>query len=697
MENEGPKRENRKGTKPVRARFSMSYLRSASLLRRLFLYFASLLVVSTCVTAVVGMYLMRRMVRVEAQRWVRSDLRAAWAVYDGELEHLRHTLECTAEKPSLRAFLKAKDAVALQENLELMAHRYKLDFLTITDQEGKTLARGFPPFAVGDHRATDSYVAQALHGEHAVGTQIIPQSLLRLEGEELVERVFMVFEPTPKTKPRAVDRETSGMAVKAAVPIQGANGETIGVLYGGKLLNRNYDVVDRVKDIVFKGERYKDKEIGTVTIFQWDLRISTNVRTANGHRAIGTRVSTDVYDQVLENGLGWYNRAFVVNDWYITAYEPIRDVSGAVIGMLYVGVLEAKYADMRRNIMVAFLLIAILSGVLLMVVCYAIARRIVRPITRLRDGARRLGEGYLDEQIKVPRARDEIADLTTAFNDMAKSLRSDQKEMTRSNLELQELNRSYFEMLGMVTHELKNLINPVKLYATSFQSGLMGKLSEEQGEAMDAIVRNLDRFDDMIRKYLSLSRVERSELEIAPEAFDFRRDLVDKVLVNSDKEIRSHDMRVENRVPEGLMVWADRNLLTVVFQNLIFNAVRYGRDGGTIRIFAEERPDEVRVHVWNEGDGIPTDRLETIFGKFTRLEREGARGKIGTGLGLFLARQIMEEHGGKIWAESEEGSFADFVFTIPKKTTNDYPSGGGVEREGGRIDGREKEDSGDRG
>jgi two-component system NtrC family sensor kinase len=697
MENEGSKRENMKGTKPVRARFFISHFRSVSLLRRLFLYFAFLLVVSTCVSAVVGMYLMRRMVRVEAQRWVRSDLRAAWAVYDGELEHLRHMLECTAEKPSLRALLEAKDAVALQENLELMAHRYKLDFLTITDKEGKTLARGFPPFVEGDHQATDSYVAQALHGEHAVGTQIIPQSLLRLEGEELIERAFMIFEPTPKTKPRAVDRETSGMVIKAAVPIRGANGETIGVLYGGKVLNRNYDVVDRVKDIVFKGERYKNKEIGTVTIFQWDLRISTNVRTANGHRAIGTRVSSDVYDQVLENGLGWYNRAFVVNDWYITAYEPIRDIDGAVIGILYVGVLEAKYADMRRDIMFVFLAIAILGGALLVVICYAIARRIVRPIIRLHDGALRLGKGHLDEQIEVPGTRDEIAELTEAFNDMAKSLRSDQEEMKRSNRELQELNRSYFEMLGMVTHELKNLINPVKLYATSFQSGLMGKLNEEQGEAMDAIVRNLDRFDDMIRKYLSLSRVERSEVEIAPEAFDFRRDLVDKVLVNSDKEIRSHDMRVENRVPEGLTIWADRSLLTVVVQNLTFNAVRYGRDGGEIRIFAEERPDEVRVNVWNEGEGIPADRLETIFGKFTRLEREGARGKIGTGLGLFLARQIIEKHGGRIWAESEEGKFANLVFTIPKKTTNAQGSGHGVEREGGQIDGGEKENPGDRG
>ena len=696
MNDEVPGGNKREVKMPDRTRFSVLF-HFAGLQRKLFLYFSSLLVVSTCATAVVGAYLMRRMVRTEAQRWVRSDLRAAWAVYDGELERIRHTLEWIARSPSLMDLLETRNAVVLQGELELLVHRHEFDFLTVTDQEGKTLARGVPPFFSGDDRAADPYVARALRGEDTAGTQIISQALLRLEGEELVEQAFMVFKETPKAKPRAVDLEVSGMALKAAVPVEGSGGETIGVLYGGKLLNRNYDIVDRVKEMVFKGEKYNDKEIGTVTIFQWDLRISTNVRTANGHRAIGTRVSADVYDQVLENGFGWYNRAFVVNDWYITAYEPIRSIDGAVIGMLYVGVLEAKYADMRRNLTLAFMVIAILGGALLMVICYVVARRIVRPIERLRDGARRLGEGHLDEQIEVPGTDDEIVELTAAFNDMARSLHSHQEKLCHSNQELQELNRSYFEMLGMVTHELKNLINPVKLYATSLQSGLIGDLSGEQGEAVDAIVRNLDRFDDMIRKYLSLSRVERSELEIAPEELDLRRDLVDKVLANSDKEIRSHTMRVENSVPEGLTVWGDRNLLTVVVQNLIFNAVRYGREGGQIRVSSEERPGEVYVSVWNEGDGIPTDRLETIFGKFTRLGREGARGKIGTGLGLFLARQIMEKHGGRIWAESKEGKFANFVFTVSRTPSNEYADNRGDEREGGGTDGGEEEDSGDRG
>ena len=164
------------------------------------------------------------------------------------------------------------------------------------------------------------------------------------------------------------------MCVKAAVPVFGYDGNLIGVLYDGNLLNRNYKIVDRVKEIVYQEVKYKGKDIGTATIFQGDLRISTNVKQEDGSRAIGTRVSEEVYEQVLEKGLPWIDRAFVVNNWYIAAYEPIKNIEGKIIGVLYVGILEEKFMDMRNRAIAMFSVITLAGMIMALVVSSFLAR-----------------------------------------------------------------------------------------------------------------------------------------------------------------------------------------------------------------------------------------------------------------------------------------------------------------------------------
>jgi two-component system NtrC family sensor kinase len=146
------------------------------------------------------------------------------------------------------------------------------------------------------------------------------------------------------------------MVLKSAYPVVDAKGQVLGVLVGAILLNRNYEIVDRIKNIVFRDAKYKGKEIGTATIFLGEWRISTNVIDKEGHRAVGTRAMKEVQDQVLQNGLPWMQRAYVVDDWYITAYEPIRDFQDKVVGMLYVGILETKYTVLKERLILLFML-----------------------------------------------------------------------------------------------------------------------------------------------------------------------------------------------------------------------------------------------------------------------------------------------------------------------------------------------------
>jgi two-component system NtrC family sensor kinase len=166
--------------------------------------------------------------------------------------------------------------------------------------------------------------------------------------------------------------------LRSAYPILDFNGKVIGVLTGGVLLNRNYEIVDRIKNIVFKDAQYKGKEIGTATIFLGDLRISTNVMDKEGNRAIGTRASREVYEQVLGKGTPWIHRAFVVDEWYITAYEPIRDVQDKIIGMLYVGMLESKYALMKERLILLFFFFSMSGMLIALTVSFLLSYRMLK-------------------------------------------------------------------------------------------------------------------------------------------------------------------------------------------------------------------------------------------------------------------------------------------------------------------------------
>jgi signal transduction histidine kinase len=126
-------------------------------------------------------------------------------------------------------------------------------------------------------------------------------------------------------------------------------------------------------------------------------------------------------------------------------------------------------------------------------------------------------------------------------------------------------------------------------------------------------------------------------------------------------------MLVRNQIPEDLVLNGDPNLLRVVYDNVLSNAVRYGQEGGDIVLGAQQRADEVILTVRNDGEGIPPEKMALLFKKFSRLDSSEHAGKRGTGLGLYICREIVEKHGGEMWAESQVGKWAEFVFTVPRQ------------------------------
>jgi two-component system NtrC family sensor kinase len=316
------------------------------------------------VTSLIVNSLITNQIIFEAQERVKEDLNTARYVYASKIREIDRTIRWTAIRHVLKKGLKEKNISSIRNELEGLMVEEGLDFLTLVDRNGVVVFRFHNPPVSGDSLLHDPFIRLALERKEISGTQVLSGDELSKEGRSLTQKAVIQSIPVPKEKPAKKMEETSGMVLKAANPIIDFNGEVLGVLTGGVLLNRNFEIVDQIKNIVFKDAKYKGKEIGTATIFLGDLRISTNVIDKEGNRAMGTRAMQEVQQQVLGKGVPWIQRAFVVDDWYITAYEPIRDVQDKIVGMLYVGMLESKYALMKERLILLFFFFS-MSGMLI--------------------------------------------------------------------------------------------------------------------------------------------------------------------------------------------------------------------------------------------------------------------------------------------------------------------------------------------
>jgi len=625
--------------------------------------------------AVLSATLVNRYTIGEAENRVRIYMRAAWEIHDNKIGRTRAALEVLARDPVVVNFLAAGApeamTVQLRDTLEAIRRDQKMDILNVLSPEGRVLMRTRAPYNKGDSLIQDPLIKQAAAlRESVTGNIIMEQDRLDIEGSELIERCL------------AVGNEPLGLFGGAAVPVLDANDRLVGFIEMGSLLNGATEKVDAIRNAVFANEIYNGKPVGTATIFMGDLRVSTNVLDNQGRRAVGTRVSKEVADRVLGEGLSWTGRAFVVDTWYLAQYDPIRNPDGKVVGMLYVGELEQKYLDLRART-VALNLTVILAGMLLSFVgALGLVRSIVKPIRALAGATQRLAAGDFSYRVDIRRS-DELGDLASCFNKMAdrleqqrQELETRQRELEAVSQQLQTTNRNYIEMLGFVTHELKNPLTSAIMGLYTVKDGYLGELNPAQKKSLETVARSLDYFQDMVRNYLDLSRLEQGELKVTKRRLELRKAVVEPALESLERQLQERRMALDNRISPALIVNADPTLIRIVYDDLLSNAVKYGREGGTILLEAEESDDGVTLNVRNDGEGIPAEKKSQLFQRFSRLDTPSATGKKGTGLGLYICKEIVEKHGGKIWADSKSGEWVKFSFTLPNGIHNTQPTGG---------------------
>jgi signal transduction histidine kinase len=240
-------------------------------------------------------------------------------------------------------------------------------------------------------------------------------------------------------------------------------------------------------------------------------------------------------------------------------------------------------------------------------------------------------------------------------------------EKTRRIEELAEANRAYFEMLGFVSHELKSPLSSIVMDATVLSGGYVGDLTDSQKAVVAKIVSKADYLLTLVREYLDLARMEGGALALHPrDSVDLAADVAEPAcdIVKTLAEARRITIEREY-APEPVRLACDPDLLKIVAVNLVGNAIKYGRDDGTVRVTVAPDEGGALLSVWNEGPGFPAAQRTRLFRKFSRLDTPELRKRKGTGVGLYTSWRIVKLHGGRIEAASEEGEWARFSVRLP--------------------------------
>jgi two-component system NtrC family sensor kinase len=633
---------------------------SVTIATKLILGFLLIIVIISVVFVVVGIQLISDRIVAEAQEKVHHDLNAARVIYKNKLDDTYDVVRFTARRFFIRDALLANNLnVAMVELLNVKT-KENLDFIGITDKYGYVICCNRDAIVVNDYQGHDEIIRSVLLYEKPVASTIIVSGQdLSTKSPDLAEQAYFKLIDTPLARSREDTEETSGMMLKAAAPIFDYHGKLMGVVFGEILLNRNFEIVDKIKQTVYENVVYEGQDIGTATIFQDDVRISTNVRNKDGSRAIGTRVSEEVYNQVMIEGEPWIGRAYVVNNWYITAYEPIRDIGNRIVGMLYVGVLEQKYIDIRQQTILTFLLITFAGSLVTLIVSYFIAQKLLIPINKLVSASKQVAQGNLDVQVKI-NTNDELQYLADSFNQMALSLKKREEQMrdfaTQKIMESERL-ALIGQLSANVAHELNNPLTGIVTYSHLLLEDM--ECEDPNKDSIEKIVGQARRCRDIIRGLLDFSRQRTPDKSVCDV-----NSILEECISLVENQALFHNIEIgKNFIDDMPMIVIDPSQIERVFMNIIINAAEAMDGVGKLTVQSRFNPQDeiVEIMFTDTGPGIKKENKEKIFDPFFTTKDVGH----GTGLGLAISYGIIKSHKGAISVESEVGQGSTFTVQLP--------------------------------
>lgn len=614
---------------------------------------------------------------------VESDLRIARQYLTRLMAGTGEDLTALARSAELQAV--SSDAPAVRDAFFARKQRdLGLDFLYF-----------LPADAAMEEAARWPVIMRGLNGYSGSEIDIFPaQDLARFPGR-LDDRARIGLIETEAAVPTDRTVEDRGMVIHAASPARLAGQD--GVLVGGILLNNNLEFIDRLNALVYLNAETGGERQGTATLFLDDVRVSTNVRLFADVRALGTRVSAEVRGAVLGEGKTWLNRAFVVNDWYISGYLPIRDSFGERVGMLYVGFLEAPFATAKRDAILwmisAFAVVTALSVPAFL----WLAKGIFAPLERMTRTMRRVGAGDLGARNDLPLVRDEIAQVASHMDDLLDQVqdrdarlrahaddlnhRVEERtaELRAANQKLEETFRqlvmseklaSIGEITAGVAHEINNPVAVIQGNMDVIRADL-GTHADSVETELDLIDAQIGRIRVIVGKLLQFASPGRGDA--SPGLADIGKVLEDcLVLVEHMLSTRAITLDVPAPGARCAPVRIDPGEMQQVIVNLLVNALQAMGARGTLSVTlgSQHRDGQagVALSVADTGPGLTSEQLGHVFDPFyTTKPGEG------TGLGLSISQTLIQRAGGLISARNQQQGGAEFIVWLPAAQADAAP------------------------
>ncbi len=606
---------------------------------------------------------------------VRSDLAVARGYFEQVLGEVGSGTQGVGASHALYQALTRHDLPALQGLLARERTRLGFDFINLYQPDGQLITADW---------LTAQTTSTALHRPARDTTTISPTgtgqaSLARLEADELLalaphlaERLNIPLIATRGAVPTTRNIEDRALVMLSTTPVYGSDGNIQALLRGGVLLNQNLPLIDYINRIVYPDGSLPFDSHGTATLFMDDVRITTNVRLFQDQRAIGTRVSQAVRDAVLGNGETWLDRAFVVNDWYVSAYEPLLDGRGERVGMLYVGYLEQPFRYVKYGMLA--LIVGIFLVVMVLAALFSVrwARSIFRPLEQMNQTMQRVEDGETSARVGPVAARDEIGALASHFDqlldvidDKTRALQrwADEldakvnertRELAQSNASLQQAQQQLVkseklaaigQLTASVAHEINN---PIAVIQGNLD--LMRETLGSQAAPVNAELQLLDQQIDRMRLIVTqlLQYARPTEYAGYVEAVDVNRALEDSLVLVAHLLAHTH-IEVERDLQATAWAGINRQELQQIVINLLINAIQAMPGGGRLRLRTRNRSElaadgrtGVLIEISDTGPGLSPKVRERLFRPFFTTKNDG------NGLGLWISVGLVERYGGSI-------------------------------------------------
>ena len=633
---------------------------------------------------------------------VRADLAVAQGYFERVLGEVAASTGAVADSQALHAALAAGTGAGtgagkpvLQALLARFKTREGLDFINLRAADGRLLLADFDGAVAGDDDAQPLPAADAQNRTRASVAVLVPseQGLL---SPTLRARVAVPLVATQKAQPTRRSHEDRAMVVRAAAPVRSVDGRVLAWVQAGVLLNRNLPFIDHINQIVYPEGALPFGSQGTATLFLDDVRISTNVRLFAGQdarhdagmaasagseaierrsgeqRAIGTRVSMAVREAVLGRGETWLDRAFVVSDWYVSAYQPLRDAADQRVGMLYVGYLERPFTFLKYGVLAG--IGVVFFGVMLLAAGWSArwARQIFRPLEQMAQTMQQVEGGALGARVGHVDSGDEVGALAGHLDHLLDTIADKTAALQRWNAELDRLVAQRTAALEERTHDLQaaqaQLLRSEKMAAVG---QLTASIAHEVNNPIAVIQGNLDLARELLggdaqRVHAELAlvdqQIERMRLIVTQllqfarptefagyvEAVDAGRALEDCLVLTGHLLSRTRIV-VERELRTSRTAGINRQELQQVLVNLMVNAIHAMPDGGRLTLRTADWADGqgragVSIEVADTGPGLSDELIRELFQPFV------TRKKDGTGLGLWISRSLVERYGGDIRA-----------------------------------------------